>query len=515
MPAVNSVPAGPPRHTAKAAFRWSRRRQSRVCSSRLAPILLTPLVLLVHGYHPFANDGGLYMAGVRHLLNPALYPVNAVFVTAFAHWSVFPWTLAALVRITHLPLPWILLATHLFSISLFLAASHLLATRLFAAASARWCAVLLAAACCALPVAGTALVLMDSYVTARSFSTPLALFGVAWCLDRAWLRTVLLLTLAVLIHPLMGAYAVAFVILLALVGSGRLRPALALSAAACAAAAAAFAMARYAPLSQEYRQAVSLPARTFLFLARWQWYEILGLVLPLLLFAAAGGRLPRRSATHSLCLAAVLLGSTSALIAALFVPPAGPYVLVPLQVLRGFHILYAVGIVLLAAPLATLLRRSRFAGIGLLILLFAAMLLVERVSWPGSNRIEWPGMRPASPYEQAFLWVRAHTPSSAVFAFDPDLVYQPGEDEQDFRVLSERDHLADDKDAGVVAVVPHLADRWAGQRNAEASVNRMSDAERRSRLMPLGATWLLLPPNAQTSFPCPYRNAVVQVCQMR
>ncbi|HEY6447525.1 MAG TPA: hypothetical protein VIY53_13775 [Acidobacteriaceae bacterium] len=477
--------------------------------------MLTPIALFIHGYHPFANDAGLYIAGVGHLLDPALYPLNAVFVTAFTRWSVFAWTLAALVRLTHLPLPWILFATHLFSIFLFLTACRLLATRLFVAEPARWCAVLLAAACCALPVAGTALVLLDPYVTARSFSTPLALFAVAACLRGAWLRSALLLTLAVLIHPLMGAYAVAFVTLLTLINAGRLRPALALSAAACAAAACAFAMARHAAICEAYRQAVSLPARTFLFLARWQWYEILGLVLPLLLFATAAHRLPRRSPTQSLCLAAVLLGSTAALMAALFVPPAGPYLLVPLQVLRSFHILYAVGMVLLAAPLATLLRRSRFAGIGLLILIFAAMFLVERVSWPGSNRVEWPGMRPANPYEQAFLWIRGHTPADAVFAFDPELVYQLGEDEQGFRVLSERDQLADDKDAGVVAVVPRLAQRWAAQRNAETSVNRMSDAERRGRLMPLGATWLLLPPDAQTRFPCPYRNTAVQVCPMR
>ncbi|MGC2635749.1 MAG: hypothetical protein WA294_01120 [Acidobacteriaceae bacterium] len=490
-------------------------RRTRTLPSRIAPLLLTPIALFIHGYHPFANDADLYIAAVRRLLDPALYPLNAVFVTAFTRWSAFPWTLAGLVRLTHLPLPWILLATHLLSIVLFLTACRLLATRLFVAESARWCAVLLAAACCALPVAGTALVLMDPYVTARSFSTPLALFAVAACLRRAWLRTALLLTLAVLIHPLMGAYAVAFILLLALIDSGRLRTALALSAGACAAAAGAFAMARHARVSDAYYQAVSLPARTFLFLGRWQWYEILGLVLPLLLFAAAARRLPRRSSTQSLCFAAVLLGSTAALMAVLFVPPAGPYLLVPLQVLRGFHILYAVGIVLLAAPLAALMQRARFAGIGLLILIFAVMFLVERVSWPGSHRIEWPGMRPANPYEQAFLWIRGHTPADAVFAFDPQLVYQPGEDEQGFRVLSERDQLADDKDAGVVAVVPRLAQRWAAQRNAEASANRISDAERRSRLMPLGATWLLLAPNAPTALPCPFRNAAVQVCQMR
>ena len=55
---------------------------------RFLPLLLTPLVLLVHGYHPFAGDAGIYTAGVRHILQPALYPLNAAFVTPFAQRSV-------------------------------------------------------------------------------------------------------------------------------------------------------------------------------------------------------------------------------------------------------------------------------------------------------------------------------------------------------------------------------------------------------------------------------------------
>ncbi len=42
----------------------------------------------------------------------------------------------------------------------------------------------------------------------------------------------------------------------------------------------------------------------------------------------------------------------------------------------------------------------------------------------------------------------------------------------------------------------------------------MTDAQRIFALAPLGATWLLLPPSAQTGFPCPYRNGVLQVCEI-
>jgi len=475
---------------------------------------LSLLALLIHGYHPFASDGGLYAAGIRHVLDPSLYHFNAPFVTAFTHHSIFAILIGALVRLTHLPLAWALLLAHLVSLWLFLWASHALAARVFAGESARWFAVLLAAACCALPVAGTALVLMDPYLTARSFSTPLSLFAVAACLDRKGLGTVLLLTAAVLFHPLMGAYAIGFVLVLALIRSGRSRSAVLLSCAGLIAAGIVFAATHNAPVSPGYREALLLPQRTFLFLARWHWYELLGIVLPLLLFAAATQKFPSSTPTGALCRTAIAIGTTSFLIAALFVPPSGPYLLVPLQVLRSCHLIYLVGVVLCGGVLSSLAARSHVAAAGVLLLLAAIMFQVERVSWPGCNRIERPGLAPSNPCEQAFLWIRRHTPSDATFAFNPQFAYRPGEDEQNFRALAERDALADDKDAGVVAILPSLAGPWAMQRNTELFVDSMTDAERYTALAPLGVTWLLLPPDAPTSFPCPFSNLAVKVCQL-
>ncbi|HEX4311249.1 MAG TPA: hypothetical protein VHZ25_14545 [Acidobacteriaceae bacterium] len=480
----------------------------------LAPILLTPLVLLIHGYHPFAGDAGIYVAGVRHLLDPALYPINAVFPAAFTRLSVFPWTLAALVHFLHLPLSWILLAAHLLSIFLFLSACRQLAMRLFTHELAIWSCVALAAACFTLPIAGTALFVMDPYVTARSFSTPLSLMAITASIDRAWLRTGLLLALAALIHPLMAAYAVAFVVLYALIASGRVRVALSLCATVTAVCGLVFALAHGAAIDPAYRQAVSLPPRTFLFLARWHRYELLGLALPLLLFALALRSFGRATRKGALCLTCLLLGVTSVVIAAVFVPPAGPYPLVPLQVLRSFQLIYLSGIILSGGILARLAARSRFAAISLLVLLCAGMFAAQRFAWTGSN-VEWPGARPANPWQQAFLWIRDNTPRSTVFALNPQLVYLPEEDEQGFRAIAERDHLADDKDAGIVAVLPQLADRWARQHNAEFDVDGMTDAERLNRLGVFGVTWLLLPPDAATGLPCPYGNNVVKVCEMR
>jgi hypothetical protein len=355
---------------------------------------------------------------------------------------------------------------------------------------------------------------MDPYVTARSFSTPLSLMAIAACTDRARLRAVLLLILAALIHPLTAAYAAAFILLYALIDIGRIRLALAFCCTIFAVSGAAFLLAHRLPISTAYRQAVSLPPRTFLFLARWHWYEILGLILPLLLFALALTRFGVASRQGALCLTALLLGTTSILIAALFVPAAGPYPLVPFQVLRSFHLIYVLGVILWGGALARPASTSRITALFLLALLFAGMFSAQRLAWSGSNHIEWPGSPPANPYRQAFLWIRVNTPRNAVFAFNPVLVYLPEEDEQGFRAIAERDHLADDKDAGIVAVLPQLAGRWTLQRNAESDVDGMTDTERTSSLAPLGANWLLLQPSTATELPCPYRNGKVKVCRL-
>jgi hypothetical protein len=513
LPNLVQSPPSAPAVIAEAILPGRSWKTPRI-SAAFAPLLLVPVVLLVHGYHPFANDAGIYVAGILHILHPSLDPLNAVFVSAFTRFSIFAWTMAVLLRLTHLPLDWLLFVTYLLSIFLFLAACRQLATRLFATESARWSSVLLAAACCTLPVAGTALVLMDPWVTARSFSTPLGLMAVAASIDRAWPRAILLLLLATLIHPLMAAYTIAFLILQALVAARRSRLAIALCVCALAACGTVFAMAHGMPISAAYREAVSLPQRSFLFLARWRWYEVLGLVLPLLLLAAALRRFRSSSRRGSLCFTCVLLGTTSLVAAALFVPPAGPYLLVPLQVLRSFHLLYAIGVVLSGGLFAAWFPRSRISAVTLLVLLFAGMAAAQRLAWTGSQPIEWPGASSTNPWQQAFLWIRGHTPRDAVFTFDPRLVYLPEENEQGFRAIAERDHLADDKDAGIVAVIPRLADRWARQRNAQFSVNRMTDARRRAVLVPLGANWLLLPPDSATGFPCPYRNRVAKVCRL-
>ena len=82
---------------------------------RAFPLLLVSALTLfaaaVAGYHPFAEDGGLYLAGVNRLLDPALYPHATAFVLEPMRHSLFAPTVAAAVRLTRLPLP--IVAKHL------------------------------------------------------------------------------------------------------------------------------------------------------------------------------------------------------------------------------------------------------------------------------------------------------------------------------------------------------------------------------------------------------------------
>src|SRR5258708_9076786 len=144
---------------------------------------LTALAVAVHGYHPFAEDGGVYLAGIKRILNPELYPAWSGFVTAHLRFSLFAPFVATLVRVSHLGLMTMMLALYVLSIWLTLFAGWEIASRCTASQQGRAGAVVLLALALTMPIAGTSLMLIDPYVTARSISTPLGLLALAKALD--------------------------------------------------------------------------------------------------------------------------------------------------------------------------------------------------------------------------------------------------------------------------------------------------------------------------------------------
>jgi len=81
----------------------------------------------------------------------------------------------------------------------------------FADTPAAWCSVSLIAGLLSLPVAGTALLLMDPYLTTRSFSAPLAILAIACVLESRLISAVFWILLTAALHPLMAVFAAAYV----------------------------------------------------------------------------------------------------------------------------------------------------------------------------------------------------------------------------------------------------------------------------------------------------------------
>jgi hypothetical protein len=471
--------------------------------------LLTPAVLLVHGYHPMADDGAVYVAGIKKLVNPRLYQTDAVFALSPTHLSIFAHVLAALVPWAHFYLPVLLLVCHAASIFLFLLGSWRLAGRIFPSPAARWGAVLLAACCFTLPVAGTSLSIMDPYVTARSFSTPLSLFGLAAVLDKKWVQATLWLALAALLHPLMAGYAAIAMLTLALVDGNAwwsLGVFYGLGWTLCA---AIFMATRHDDPGLAYSRAAL--SRSYFFLSSWRWYEYPGLLVPLLLLGIARVPWPARR----LSIAATLMGSGALLTSFCFVHRSGSLLLARLQVLRGFQFVYIAGVLLAGGLLGRWAQQRRRSMAVLYLSILLALFAGQRLTYPASNHVEWPGLTPRNRWQQAFLWIRATTPQDAIFALDNDYIEGPGEDAQGFRATAERSAVADwFKDGGIASNFPQAAAPWWRGSQATEKLNGATDGERLARLQPLGVTWIVLPATASTGFPCPFSNAGVRVCRL-
>src|SRR5580698_6949312 len=67
-------------------------------------LLLTASALLVHGYHPFAEDAEIYLPGIEKILHPSLFPSGQEFFSSHASLTLFPNLIAGSLRAFHLPL---------------------------------------------------------------------------------------------------------------------------------------------------------------------------------------------------------------------------------------------------------------------------------------------------------------------------------------------------------------------------------------------------------------------------
>lgn len=487
------------------------------------------LAVAVHGYHPYAEDGGLYLAGVKKLLRPELYPQWSEFVTEHLRFSLFAPLVAGLVRETHLNVMTVMLVLHVASFWLTLFAAWQLAARCFASREARCGAVALLATWLTIPVAGTSLMLMDPYVSARSLSTPCGLLALVGMLDfmstrrtpglQRWWGLALCsgaLVLAGLMHPLMAAYALGSVLLLACSMIEDRAARLAGMTGLCAIAVSMAAVLGWmAPAESADYVRVEM-TRSYWFVSKWAWYEQFGLVAPLVILGVVGLR-RKDSSLAALARVGLMAGGTALVVTILFARVgSATHLVARLQPLRMFQMVYIVMILVVGAALGErFLRRQPLRWVATFALLGGVMFYAQRQTFPGSAHVELRGSEARNGWEEAFEWIKSHAPVDARFAVDARYIEAPGEDAQTFRAIAERSVLPDySKDGGEAAITPELTAAWMNGERAQVGLNTETDADRVEALSPLGVDWVVLERQAATGFRCEFEDAAVKVCRL-
>jgi hypothetical protein len=505
----------------------------------------------VMGYHPGVEDDGVYLAAVKADLQPDLYPHDAAFFKLQLQATVFDRCVAGFVELTRMPVAWAELFWQFLTIYLTLWAAHSIAARLFAEARAHWAGVALLAAMFTLPVAGTALCIVDQHLHPRGVATALILFAVSEVLTRRGWRAAGLLIGALAMHPIMAAFGVTFCVILAGVGSRRWRadaagtsgssrsiegPAGAKAhssfraltarqkscpdAFSCVSAVLVVA----APVgwmfdrpSESWREA--LESKSYFFLSRWAWYEWLGAIAPLVLFGLLAAWARRRGdlPLARFAMAVAVFGVFQQVVAMVMLGPPALVRLTPLQPMRFLHLVYVFMALVGGCLLGRYLLRARvWRWVVFLTIVNAGMFVGQRVEFAHSPH--WELWRGNNSWVDAFEWVRVNTPRDAYFALDPYYLEAKGEDFHSFRALAERSQMADAvKDAAVVTQVPRLGPEWKRQVQALAGWKQFKRVDFERLKTEFGVNWVIAYPDLNpepNGLRCPWHNDVVVICRI-
>jgi len=486
-------------------------------------LALTAVALLIHGYHPYAEDSEIYLPGVLKLLNPSLFPVNAEFFGEHAGHSLYPNLIAASVRISHLPILWVMFLWQIVSIFLMLAGTWRLASAFFPGLAtngskandaqgndsrACWAAVALMAALLTLPIAGTWLFLLDQYVNPRNLAAFAGVFAIAETLHKRYVIAVLWLAFAAACHPFMASFSIMFCVWLVLLD--RLEPRILGFAAALP-----FGITLDPPPAAYHE--VALLQRSHFFL-RWEWYEWVGAIAPIFLFWWFA-RIARRRGMKNVELAsrAIIPVIVVAIISAVVLSSSPHFeALARLQPLRSLALTYTLLIVIGGGFLGEyVLKAHLWRWIALFLPLSFGMFYAQRQVFPASAHIEWPWAGPRNPWAQAFDWIRLNTPVDALFALNPAHMGLPGEDEIGFRARSERSMLADlTKDKGAASMFPPLSVEWLNQIDDQRNWKQFQRDDFDRLRQKYGVSWVVVEQPGPHGLDCPYENVAVRVCRL-
>lgn len=491
---------------------------SRGLRTTLLLAALTVIGVLIAGYHPGAEDDGVYLAAIQHNLNPGLFRADADFFALKLQASVFDKWMAALIRITHVPLSGMVLFGHLLTIFAILAACYRIASRCFERESTRWCGVALVSVFFTLPITGTALYIVDQTLVPRAIATALALFAVDCVLRQKYTAVILLSALAFPFQPVIAAFGCSLCFFLA-VPWRRVRLLVPMFAGLVVPVGWLT-----VPVSPALHKAIHLHG--YCVLSSWTWYEWLGVVVPVFLLmwfahwawrdVPTGkqqtlGHLASRTAVYGIFQFAVAL--------LIMLPPALERMR-PLEPMRYLHLLYVVMILLGGCFLGEhILGPHPWRWAAFFLPAAVGMFVVQLSLFPGSSHLELPGMHTSNPWLQAFSWVRENTPQDAYFVLGPDYLHRPGEDSHGFRALALRSALADKwKDSGMVLTSSQLADRWEAEVTAQNAGHpdwqHVSTEDLQRLKAQFGVDWVILERPTSIALNCPYHNEALEVCRI-
>jgi hypothetical protein len=518
-----------------------------------ALLLLTAAAILVHGYHYGVQDGACYMPAIEKRIDPQLFPLDASFFLTPARYSLLVPALASTVRYTGISLEAASLAWQVLGLFLLLAAARKLARLCYADPHAQWGALITVWGTLLLPVAGTGIAITERYLHPRNLALGAVVFAIAAAFEHqpralAWLAG------AVAIHPTIGICGVFHCavqwwgaprrtvrlrsgpgpaaktqsdpgkrsvaggamlgapLLLLFFGLGTAQPT----------SLAPHRLSRLAsllPTPDPLWRAI-LQTRPYLFVTRWHWYEWLGVAAPMVLLLvlasvaqaedALAAHLARRAAL------AAVLGTAGSLVIAT-VPAL--IVLVPTEPMRVLQFVYFAFVFIAGGLLGKYVLVAHGARWTLFVLALSAIFYAaDKVEYPASAHIEWPGAHASNAWLASFAWARANTPQGALFALDPLYTLRSGEDAHGFRAYAERSMLADwVKDRSIVEVNPDVAFAWWQQTQATRDWGqfRKRDFARLAKFY--GVDWAVLERShpAARQLDCPYDNGKVMVCKLQ
>lgn len=513
------LPVSPSSHPTRLCDPVKTLLQKQILVDILILLSLTMMAILVHGYHLGLEDEAVYLPAIKYQLDPGLYPHDSIFFLQQMKLTLYDELIALAIRLSHLKIELFIFVIHIFSVFLILLGCLGLSRRLFSTLAAQWGAVTLIVTILTIPVTGSALLLVDQYLHPRSFATAFILFAIVNILDKQFLRAASWLVISGIISPLMALYGISFIVLLLLQTN---------------------VLDSFRPLKMSFSLGLvsqsNIPiwnevTRPYYYLAKWTWYELLGVVAPLVIlfllsFVRSSYVLPsfrlvsRRLSVFGLLFALISL--------ALGTPSLEKFL--SIQPMRSFHLVYLIFFLILGGMIGQEVLKNKPARWFLLFLpLCLGMFFTQRYQFSASDHIEWPGKKPTNQWVQAFEWIRDNTPQNAFFALDPCFMENNESDFHGFRALAERSMMADlVKDPAVVSVlftanklmannfvgVSGACAKWHDQVTALKGWQDFRIEDFRRLKQQFGVDWVVLERPGLNNLTCPYANDAVMVCHI-